>query len=1153
MLRQKGHKSRLKKAALGLFFVVLGLFSAGVAPLVETTTVYAVPNDGEGAGQQTDENGEPVENGQENGGENQQNETNQQNGGNGQNGSNGQSGQEQQNATEAATANKSCEDSLGAIGWLVCPTTGKLAEAVDWLYERLEGILVLNPVRMEDGLPIYEIWKYALGLTNVVFVIFFLVVIYSQLTGVGISNYGIKKSLPKLIVMAILVNLSFLICSVAVDVSNIFGMGIRNLFEAVEESVAQTSNMSMQLGMGGILEALGGAGLLIGATVIAFETGAIWMLIPVVLGAIVAVVVGLITIAMRQAVVALLVMISPLAMVMAILPNTEQWFNKWRQLFIQMLIFYPMFSLLFGASALAGFAIITSATDGFGLILGIAVQTFPLFFAWKLMQMSGTFLETVNSKLRAISARPLGGVNSWADRRRQLSQQKHLAGRAYMPSLRLMQFMSNRRVAQDAELSQHQEMLKNRGLAHRARQNYLRDGRPSRKGEQTYREMTQSLDYQREALRDQNNLNRGLGSLAQQKTPMQRRQATRLAALDNAMVNASDYLKAEQTRGELIDFENAMGYNERMGRMMNAHIDNENGFLKTRDENGNEVLTPKPGYLFHSDPATLKQSEDLARYNAINQIMDGSALGTQLVTATAAQSFEVQRKVRETKMQRVSDQNAPTEEVDLKLKELTEAPDAVKNVDSIVAGLRVLNQRGDTDLVLKHIQNILDHGVDLGTHASQALGNFLMFEVNGADPFMRRFGTYINLETAMAYTAGRRRNLRVTMDEMVRGQYTQLNPETGEVEIMTPKKSLAMLMEGTELDGMGRKAMDDLEIMLKHTYTGRDGNLDVPLYFAGRKAVEKSMSTQFIAASLKFLSGSDQLKALVAFKTGINDKGEMRWGPGGDLEAYAEEAEAYFRDRTIDYILAQTPNNLLGLRSDYYPALVHHLSRAYELDNQEDWSDEEREEYEALMAERADIQTRYGEDSPEEQARKRAEDMAALRDKMAGAKFRQLLDASGKLEQIYRTRRAGAANNAKDWLRQWLNLDNQTIMNERLRQIDRRQQREHEQQQDYERAQRQRQQQQSDLPPMEADGFDDADREMLADQVELVYDNWRQGLDRDPEIFFQQSYEFVEGQLHDVGGLILWNYEQFHRVNPRATAEELRDELQRLLSDENNY
>ena len=350
--------------------------------------------------------------------------------------------------TEVAT--DGCKATMGSIGWIVCPVMEKVSEAVDWLYDKIEDILLIDPIPAEDGTPIYEIWKYCLSVTNVVFIIFLLVVIYSQLTGWGITNYGIKKTLPKLIVMAILVNLSFLICSLAVDVSNVIGHGLRGVFESVEQTaMANMANnadtTTMAVSMADMYTSMaGGTALAVGGGLIAFELGAFWMLIPTVLGAIVAVATGLITIALRQAVVMLLVMIAPLAFVASILPNTEGLYKKWKQLLTRMLVFYPMFSLLFGASSLAGFAIITSARDGFGVLLGVAVQIFPLFFSWSLMKMSGTFLGTINSRIRGLTSAPLASNRAWADSHRQLSRQKRLASdRATTPSLRLMQLMNS--------------------------------------------------------------------------------------------------------------------------------------------------------------------------------------------------------------------------------------------------------------------------------------------------------------------------------------------------------------------------------------------------------------------------------------------------------------------------------------------------------------------------------------------------------------------------------------------------------------------------------------------------------------------------------------------------------------------------------------
>ena len=368
------------------------------------------------------------------------------------------------NSTEIAAG--SCKSSLGTIGWIVCPVIEKVSDAVDWLYGKIEEILLIDPIPAEDGSPIYEIWKYCLGVTNVVFIIFMLIVIYSQLTGWGITNYGLKKALPKLIVMAIMVNLSFLICSLAVDVSNVVGHGLRSVFASVEKAAmvnagATVDPTTMTVSMAEMYSSMaGGTALAIGGGMIAFELGAIWMLIPTVLGAIVAVATGLITIALRQAVVMLLVMISPLAFVANIMPNTENLFKKWKSLLMRMLVFYPMFSLLFGASSLAGFAIIMSAKDGFGLLLGIAVQIFPLFFSWKLMQMSGTVLGDINARIRGLTARPLAANRAWASTRRQQTSINMLAaGRT--PFSRLRRFMDNRSVLREKHTENLQTIRKN--------------------------------------------------------------------------------------------------------------------------------------------------------------------------------------------------------------------------------------------------------------------------------------------------------------------------------------------------------------------------------------------------------------------------------------------------------------------------------------------------------------------------------------------------------------------------------------------------------------------------------------------------------------------------------------------------------------------
>ena len=347
----------------------------------------------------------------------------------------------------AEKSNNSCYDQTGALGWLVCPTTGLFAKAIDGIYGIIEDFLVVKPISTDQTSPIYLVWNYARDITNIVFIIFIIIIIYSQLTGIGISNYSIKKTLPRIIVSAILVNLSFIICSLAVDLSNIIGASLGGVFSSIEETTLASSTISdvADISWTSLVGAfLGGttiAGISIGVAggLMSF----IWMLIPTVIGAIISIVIGLLTISARQALVSLLIMVSPLAFVAYLLPNTEKWFAKWKDLLLKMLIFYPMFSCLFGGAKLAGWVVISSASGPFELILGMAIQIIPLFLAFNLMKMSGTILNSMHNGLSRAFSPAQNKVADFSSARRAHAQEKYRANSA-MPSAKLRRYLDYR-------------------------------------------------------------------------------------------------------------------------------------------------------------------------------------------------------------------------------------------------------------------------------------------------------------------------------------------------------------------------------------------------------------------------------------------------------------------------------------------------------------------------------------------------------------------------------------------------------------------------------------------------------------------------------------------------------------------------------------
>lgn len=327
-----------------------------------------------------------------------------------------------QPAGNSGTTSCDSGEFLNGIGWIVCPITKFLAGAMDTMYEILSGFLEVRPVQTTQDNSLFRAWSYMRNFANAAFVIGFLFVIYSQVTSIGISNYGIKKILPRLIIAAILVNISYWICAVAIDVSNILGYSFQELLINLRNSLVGAEGnswdvISWQSITGFILSggtaAVGagiGAYVLLGGTVGA----AVYMLVPILLTVLLAVLIALLVLALRQALITVLVIVSPLAFVAYLLPNTEKYFEKWKDLFMTMLLMFPMLSIIFGGSQLAGTAIIQNADSINTILLGMAVQVAPVVVTPLLIKFSGALISRIAGMVNNPNKGLIDRTRKWA-------------------------------------------------------------------------------------------------------------------------------------------------------------------------------------------------------------------------------------------------------------------------------------------------------------------------------------------------------------------------------------------------------------------------------------------------------------------------------------------------------------------------------------------------------------------------------------------------------------------------------------------------------------------------------------------------------------------------------------------------------------------
>lgn len=394
---------------------------------------------------------------------------------------------------EAETTTVSCYDQVGSLGWIICPGAGLFGNVIDGAYDLLTQIIEVNPIPTDNNSPTHVVWSYFKDITNSLFIVFLLVIILSQLTGFGINNYGIKKALPRIVIAAILVNLSYIICTVAVDLSNILGNAFQAFFVNVQNIAIENgtiSNAASGASVAGIVAAMIGVGA--GATFaagVAFggASGVIWMLLPVLLSGLLAVISAVITMAARQALIFLLVMVSPLALIAYTLPNTEKWYKKWLNMLAQMLFFYPMFSILYGASQLAGLVIITSATNWLGVVLGIAVKILPLFMSIPLMRMSGSVLGKISGIVNRTATPLTGAVGRYSASKQALAKQKQLAKRnPVLPSTRLAQYLDRQRARRDFDTKELAAANIDRNVTKAKQSWYDKNGKLTKRGLQKY-------------------------------------------------------------------------------------------------------------------------------------------------------------------------------------------------------------------------------------------------------------------------------------------------------------------------------------------------------------------------------------------------------------------------------------------------------------------------------------------------------------------------------------------------------------------------------------------------------------------------------------------------------------------------------------------
>lgn len=303
--------------------------------------------------------------------------------------------------------------SLGKMGWLLCPTISFLSKITDRLFSLIQQWLVVPPILAGDDKAAFVAWKFMRNFANIFFIIFLLIVIASQVAGGGNTAYALRTIIPRLIVIALLINLSFYICSFALDVSNVMGSSLYGTIRGLsppgspvnEFRTWESVTSAIVLGGGGA--ALLAAGMLAGLAA----------LVPMLIMTFISMTIVLLSLLLRQSLIIILIIIAPLAFVLKLLPGTDSWYQKWQTMFTQMLFLYPTIAIVFAGAYFASNIIVNQAAvhgNATLAIFAMAIQIIPLFITPVIMKFGGGAINSFGGMIKGGLKAPADKINKAA-------------------------------------------------------------------------------------------------------------------------------------------------------------------------------------------------------------------------------------------------------------------------------------------------------------------------------------------------------------------------------------------------------------------------------------------------------------------------------------------------------------------------------------------------------------------------------------------------------------------------------------------------------------------------------------------------------------------------------------------------------------------
>lgn len=332
--------------------------------------------------------------------------------------------------TSTATPTLTCNAGFNPLNWLLCAAVSGLVAIANELDNLINSQLSVgtDDAGNSDGTPTAifgpctkgagnpqgqtvcssaaykDAWGSFRDIALGLLVVASLIVVIASALGIEILDaYTIRKVLPRIIIVAIAITLSWQLMEFFVKFTNDLGYGVRYLIYAPFQKLNLT--LSLGGGAGVAVDLIGGA---------AITALGIFGLVLFALTAVLSLFTGFVVMILRQILITMLIIIAPIAIVCYILPNTQRFYHMWWNAFSRALLMFVIIIALITAGRVFAAVADQDGANPINQMVAFGAYFGVYLLIPKTWQMGGAALAATGNMINSSAQ----GSNNWLRKKR---------------------------------------------------------------------------------------------------------------------------------------------------------------------------------------------------------------------------------------------------------------------------------------------------------------------------------------------------------------------------------------------------------------------------------------------------------------------------------------------------------------------------------------------------------------------------------------------------------------------------------------------------------------------------------------------------------------------------------------------------------------